>query len=109
MRALATTPVGEFTGDSAFKTEPDTSTTSAPLPLQAIDDGLLLGGGRTANRDLFDDDARVGGLAEQMPAVEQHQRSGAARELAKLLDDGMLTAGDHVISIMLNGPAAGRA
>jgi hypothetical protein len=30
IRALATTPVGELTGESALSTEPDTSTTRAP-------------------------------------------------------------------------------
>jgi transcription elongation factor GreA len=30
-----------------------------------------------------------------MPSIEQHQRRRAARELAKLLDDRMLTAADH--------------
>ena len=96
MRALATTPVGELTGESAFSTVPDTSTTLRAGAPQAIDDGLLLRGGRTADRDLLDRDARVRRFAQQVPAVEQHQRSGAAREVAKLLDDGMLTAGDHV-------------
>ena len=74
VRALATTPVGEFTGDSAFSTVPDTSTTCAPCAPQAIDDGLFVRGGRTADRDLLDVDAGGRRFAEQVPAVEQHQR-----------------------------------
>ena len=106
MRALATTPVGELTGESAFSTEPGHLDHAArPTRRKRSTTALSRRGRRTADRDRLDRDARVRGFAQQVPAVEQHQRTGAAREVAKLLDDGMLTAGDH--ALMVNCAAAG--
>ena len=95
-RALATTPVGEFTGESAFSTVPETSTICAPERLQPIDHAsarVAVGGPQIA---IFSTASFRGRrFAEQVPTVEQDHRSAAAGELAKLLDDGVLAAGNH--------------
>ena len=71
---------------------------------QAIDDDFFFCGRWSAYRNFLHYDIRGCGFAQQVPAVEQHQRSRAARELAKLLDDGMLSACDHVMTIMVKPP-----
>jgi hypothetical protein len=89
MRALATTPVGEFTGDSAFRTDPVTSITSAPLVAGDRTNDLFFAVGGPQIANLSTTRWRPP-LHRADAAVEEHQRSCALASSRNSLTLGWL-------------------